>query len=40
MRVLNEKEFLVKARQAREDLERMFEEENQLRTQPGSGWHS
>jgi len=36
----NEKEFLAKARQAREDLERMFEEENQLRTQPGSGWDS
>ncbi len=36
----NEKEFLAKARQAREDLEKMFEEENQLRTQPGSGWDS
>lgn len=34
----NEKEFMAKARQAREDLEKMFEEENQLRTQPGSGW--
>lgn len=36
----NEKEFLAKARQAREDLEKMFEEENQLRTQPGTSWDS
>lgn len=36
----NEKEFMAKARQAREDLEKMFEEENQLRTQPGSVWDS
>jgi len=36
----NEKEFMARARQAREDLEKMFEEENQLRAQPGSGWDS
>jgi glutathione-regulated potassium-efflux system ancillary protein KefC len=34
----NEKEFLAKARQAREDLEKMFEQENQLRSQSSTGW--
>ena len=34
----NEKEFLAKARQAREDLEKMFEEENEIRGQQNLGW--
>ena len=34
----NEKEFLARARQSREDLEKMFEEENDLRAQSQSGW--
>lgn len=34
----NEKEFLAKARQARADLEKMFEEENEIRSQQNLGW--
>lgn len=36
----NEKEFLARARQSREDLAKMFEEENELRAQTHLGWES
>lgn len=36
----NEKEFLAKARQSRQDLEKMFEEENEIRSHQNSGWNS